>query len=105
MSTPLPGKAEGTAPPAPPLRILVVDDIRDAADSLTLLLQLLGHEARAVYDSVTALRVACSLRPEVVLLDIGLPDLDGYEVSRRLRQQVGLWDALLVAVTGFDTPE
>ena len=64
-------------------------------------MQLLGHEVRAVYNGETALHEAVTFRPEVVVLDIGLPDLDGYEVARRLRQQVGLGDALLVAATGL----
>jgi CheY-like chemotaxis protein len=105
MSTPSPGQTPADAPVPPPLRVLIVDDLRDAADSLAVLLQLLGHEVRAVYDGATALHVAGSFRPEVVMLDIGLPDLDGYEVARRLRQQVNLADALLVAATGFCTEE
>ena len=91
----------GQAGVVPPLRVLVVDDFRDAADSLALLLKLLGHDARAVYDGPTALRVAASFRPDVVLLDLGLPGLDGYAVARRLRGQVGL----LVAATGFGQEE
>jgi two-component system, sensor histidine kinase len=91
----------GLAGVVPPLRILVVDDLRDAADSLALLLKLLGHDVCAVYDGPTALRTAASFRPDVVLLDLGLPGMDGYEVARRLRGQVGL----LVAATGFGQEE
>jgi CheY-like chemotaxis protein len=87
--------------PGPALRILVVDDSPDAADSLSLLLTVLGHEVRTAYDGPAALHAAATFRPQVVLLDIGLPRLDGCEVAQRLRQQDGLRDALLVAVTGF----
>jgi two-component system CheB/CheR fusion protein len=86
------------------LRILVVDDSPDAADSLTLLLTLQGHEAHTAYDGPSALRLAGTFLPEVVLLDIGLPRMDGCEVARRLRAEVGLRDALLIAATGFGRP-
>jgi CheY-like chemotaxis protein len=88
-----------------PLRVLVVDDVRDAADSLALVMKLTGHEVCAVYDGRTALRVAGPFRPDAVLLDLGLPGLDGYEVARRLRGEVGLRDALLIATTGFGQEE
>src|SRR5881227_60491 len=88
-----------------PLRVLIVDDNRDGADSLLLLLELYGHEARAAYDGDAALRLAGTFCPDVVLLDIGMPGLDGYEVARRLRRDEGLRDALLVAITGFGTEE
>jgi len=77
-----------------------VDDLRDAADSLAFLLQLLGHETCAAYDGPTALRAAASFRPDVALLDISLPGMDGYEVARRLRGT-----ARLVAVSGFGHEE
>jgi two-component system CheB/CheR fusion protein len=89
----------------PSLRILVVDDLLDAADSLALLLGLMGHVARAVYDGPTALREASTFRPDVVLLDLCLPRMDGYEVARRLRGEMGLSDALLVATTGLRQEE
>jgi CheY-like chemotaxis protein len=82
-------------------RILVVDDNRDATESLALLLQLEGHATRAAYDGLEALEVARSFDPEIVLLDIGLPGLNGYEVARRLRQQPGGDRLLLVALTGW----
>jgi CheY-like chemotaxis protein/two-component sensor histidine kinase len=88
------------------LRVLVVDDNRDAADSLALVLQLAGHETRTAGDGPQALAAAREFRPEAVLLDIGLPGkMDGYEVARRLRQEPGLGGVLLVAVTGYGTPE
>ena len=84
-----------------PLRILVVDDSRDAAETLGLLLRALGHEVRTAYDGPSGLEAAQEHRPDVVLLDIGLPHMDGYEVATRLRQQPATRAALLVAMTGF----
>jgi signal transduction histidine kinase/DNA-binding response OmpR family regulator len=84
----------------PSLRVLVVDDNVDAAESLALLLRMMGQVVRTVHDGVSALGAAESFQPDVVLLDIGLPRMDGYEVARQLRQR-GLTDTLLVAVTGY----
>jgi PAS domain S-box-containing protein len=81
-------------------RVLVVDDNRDSADSMTLLLGLKGHSVRTAYDGSQAIEEARSFHPDLVLLDIGLPGLDGYEVARRLRAETGL-DATLVATTGW----
>jgi PAS domain S-box-containing protein len=87
-------------------RLLVVDDNIDGAESLALLLRLEGHEVRTAYDGPSALQAAVALRPEAVLLDIGLPKgMDGYEVARRLRRQEGLEGILLVAVTGYGQDE
>ena len=89
---------------APPRRVLIVDDNRDAADSLAMVLQLDGHETAPAYTAREALELVVTFRPDVVLLDIGLPDMDGYEVARRLRiteQQ----PVLLVALTGYGQSE
>jgi signal transduction histidine kinase/ActR/RegA family two-component response regulator len=86
-------------------RILVVDDNHDAADSLSMVLELAGHAVRVAYDGTSALAAARAFLPEVVLLDIGLPDLSGYEVARRLRQEPGLEKVLLVAMTGYGQEE
>ena len=86
-------------------RILVVDDTTDAADSLAMLLELEGHELKVAYDGIAALDMAESFLPEVVLLDIEMPDMNGYEVARRLRQMDGLKEMLLVALTGWGQPE
>jgi CheY-like chemotaxis protein len=88
-----------------PLRVLVVDDNHDGADSLLLLLQAYGLEPRVAYDGKSGLRLAREFRPDVVLLDLGMPRLDGYEVARRLRRDEGLHDALLVALTGYGSEE
>ncbi len=86
-------------------RVLVVDDNRDAADSLALLLRLLGDEVRTAHDGPGALAAATAFAPEVVLLDLGLPGLDGYEVARRLRQQPQFARALVVAISGWGQDE
>jgi CheY-like chemotaxis protein/two-component sensor histidine kinase len=84
-------------------RILIVDDNRDAADSLALLLQIHGHEVRTAYSGREALEITEKFLPDFVLLDIGLPSLNGYEVARRLRL-TGIV-AQLVALTGYGQPE
>jgi CheY-like chemotaxis protein len=93
-------------PPAPSgLRLLVVDDNQDAADSLAMLLRLQGHEVRVAYSGVAALEMTKTYRPDVVFLDIGMPGMDGYEVARRLRQQPGLEEVVLAALTGWGQQE
>ena len=84
-------------------RILVVDDNYDAANSLVLVLNLSGHTAEAVYGASEALRRAAQLQPEVILLDIGLPGMDGYEVARRLRAAGNT--ARIMALTGYGQHE
>jgi signal transduction histidine kinase len=84
-------------------RVLVVDDNHDAADSLAMLLQLAGYETRTVYSGDDALELAATFRPETVLLDIGLPGMDGYEVGRRLKEA---FDSIrLVAISGYGRDE
>jgi CheY-like chemotaxis protein len=82
-------------------RILLVDDNRDSANSLAMLLRLKGNEIRTAHDGVEALEVANAFHPETVLLDIGLPKLNGHEVARRIRQQPWGQDILLIALTGW----
>src|SRR5690606_35644624 len=82
-------------------RILVVDDNEDAANSLAMLLRLAGHDVRAVHGGRAALELAGSFRPEFALLDIGMPDIDGYEVAERLRAAAWGRDICLIAVTGW----
>jgi len=84
-------------------RILVVDDNRDAAESLAALLRLDGHQTATAFNGYEALTTAESLRPQVILLDIGLPGMNGYEVARRLREVDSR--ARLVALTGYGQPE
>ena len=92
---------EKAKPTGPTLQVLVVDDNVDTTESLALLLQACGHDVRIAHDGPTALEVAPGYRPDVVLLDIGLPKLDGYEVAKRLRQQPALQSVVLVAMTGY----
>jgi CheY-like chemotaxis protein len=84
-----------------PRRVLIVDDNEDAANSLAMILKLSGYETASVYTAADALERAAMFRPDVVLLDIGLPGMDGYEVAQRLRELPGLRDIRLVAVTGY----
>ena len=104
--------AEATLPVEPvaanaprPLRVLVVEDNIDAAESLATLLRLWNHDVSVVHDGRMALEAAREQQPEVVLLDIGLPGLDGYQVARRLREELHLDHTLLVAMTGYGQPE
>jgi CheY-like chemotaxis protein len=81
--------------------VLVVDDNVEGAESLAELLRLWGHTVRVAHDGPSGLALAAEERPEVVLLDIGLPGIDGYEVGRRLRAEKSTCDVTLVAVTGY----
>jgi CheY-like chemotaxis protein len=90
---------------APPRRILIVDDNADSAESLALLLRHAGHHVETAYDGLSALAAAQARPPEVALLDIALPRLNGLVVARRLRGELGLNAALLVAMTGYGQVE
>jgi CheY-like chemotaxis protein len=82
-------------------RILVVDDNRDAAESLQFLLRLLGAEVQVAHDGIAALEMAEQYRPHVVVLDIGLPKLDGYQAAKSIRECEWGKDMVLVAVSGW----
>jgi CheY-like chemotaxis protein len=84
-----------------PYRILVVDDNKDAAESLRLLLQILGGDVRTAYDGVEALQLAEQFLPHAIVLDIGLPKLDGYSAARHIRAQAWGKETVLVAVSGW----
>ncbi len=88
-----------------PRRILVVDDNVDTAHSVATLLQLAGHEVAVAHDGLAAVEAARRNRPEIVVLDIGLPGLDGYMVARKLRDDPELAHAKLIAVSGYGQPE
>ena len=88
-----------------PLRILVVDDNRDSAETLSLLLELMGNEMSVAYDGEEALTMANEIKPDVVLLDIGLPKMNGYEVARQIRQEPWGRNPILVAITGWGQTE
>ncbi len=86
-------------------RILVVDDNEDSAESLTILLRLAGHETHTAYDGLEAMEAAATFRPDVILLDIGLPKLNGYEVARKIREKPWGQSMVLVALTGWGQEE
>jgi CheY-like chemotaxis protein len=88
-----------------PLRVLVVDDARDTADTLAYLVSLWGHEVRVAYDGPAALGEALDYGPDIVLMDIGMPGMDGWEAISRLRKQEGARKALCVAVTAYGKEE
>lgn len=81
-------------------KILIVDDNRAAADALAKLLSLRGHETSAVYTGAEATVAAAQRRPDVILLDIGLPDMEGYDVARAIKRDDSI-TAVLVALTGY----
>jgi len=94
-----------TLPLPRPLRILVIEDNVDAAESLRVMLRLAGHQAEVAYDGSEGLRKARELKPDVVLCDIGLPGIGGYEVARAMRADSELRSIRLVALTGYALPE
>lgn len=107
-------RQRGVAPPAPPAaprpaatarRILIIDDDADATETLQAALELEGHRVQVAPSGIAGLSVAREARPDVVLCDIALPDLDGYEVARARRADESLRSTRLVAVTGYAQPE
>jgi signal transduction histidine kinase/ActR/RegA family two-component response regulator len=90
---------------APQRRILVADDNRDAADSLTVMLRIAGHEVRTAYDGQQALDLAETFKPSLALLDLGMPRVNGYDTARRLRESEHGRDILIIALTGWGQPE
>jgi PAS domain S-box-containing protein len=89
----------------PPQRVLVVDDNRDAANSLGMLIKYLGAEVHVAHDGPTALKAVDSFKPSVVLLDIGMPEMDGFEVAQRIRRRGDDAGILLIALTGWGQDE
>jgi len=101
---------EAPAPAAPaarekPRRILIVDDNEDSTRSMAILQKRRGHETRTAFNGPDAVTAAAEFSPNVVLLDIGLPGMDGFEVARRLREMPALAGALLVAMSGYGSDE
>src|SRR6476469_5443177 len=99
------GNIPGLAPAETPLRLMVVDDNTDAAEVLRLLLEALGHDVVIEHDARRAIERARQVAPQILFLDIGLPDMDGYELVRHLRASPATADAVFVAVTGYGQPE
>jgi CheY-like chemotaxis protein len=91
--------------PTPVRKVLVVDDNRDAAESLTMLLELVGHQPRSLHDGLAAVEAVEEFQPDVVLLDLGLPGLNGYETARRIRGNPWGASVVIVAVTGWGQEE
>jgi len=86
-------------------RILVVDDNRDSTDSLAMLLRLYGHDVRTAYDGRQSLAIATTYRPDLILLDLGLPGISGFDVAKQMRLLPGLADVAIVAMTGYGTDQ
>lgn len=97
--------SDGSDAEAPPIRVLVVDDDDDSAESLARLVQVLGHVGLTADDGPSAIESVRGFRPRIVLLDIGLPGMSGYEVARQIRELPEGQDVILVAVTGWDDAE
>ena len=85
-----------------PLRILVVDDNIDAAETLSMLLELNGHNAHTAHDGLEAIKLAVAFKPQVIFLDIAMPDMNGYETAEAIRKTSGLENVIIVALTGWD---
>ena len=96
--------SDRAALPAGTRRILVVDDNRDAADSLEMVLRAYGNEVAVAYDGLQAVEATSTFHPDIVLLDIGLPKLNGYDVARRIRAALGE-RVLVIAITGWGQDE
>jgi signal transduction histidine kinase len=119
VELPIQQAAEGDADPAAdapsqgseaaevegPRRILVVDDNRDAADTLALSLEMLGHEVRTMYDPMRALELAQAYAPDLIFMDVGMPGMNGYDLAAHLRRQAWSEDTLMVALTGWGQDE
>jgi CheY-like chemotaxis protein len=100
-----PAESPDIAEMPPGRRVLVVDDNRDLAESLAMILRFWGHDVTVAYNGREALEVARSCQPDVVFLDIGLPHLNGFEVARAMRADPDLRGARIVAVTGYGRDE
>ncbi len=108
MDTPVPSselKDDQQSNLITPLRVLIVDDNRDSVTTLSMLLNLLGHKIHTAYDGEQALSAAREFRPDVILLDIGLPKLNGYDVCRKIREQPYGDRVVIIAQTGWGQPE
>ena len=95
------GPASGSRQATLQRRVLIVDDDADSADLLVQLLEMRGHEVRSVHSASDAVTEAAEFLPQVAILDVGLPDMSGYELAQLLRKGEGLADCKLIAVTGY----
>ncbi len=101
----MPATAPAKTNEARSLRVLLVDDYVDTLESIQMILESWGHQVLIAQDGLTGIELARTYHPDMVLLDILLPDLDGYQVARQLRSEKGLEGIILVAITGWDTPD
>jgi len=103
VSASIPGSASpAEVPPGGPRRrVLVVDDSRDAAEMMALMLEFMGNEVRTAFTGTQAIAAAAAFRPELILMDIGMPELDGYEAARRIRGEPWGRDICIIALTGW----
>jgi signal transduction histidine kinase/CheY-like chemotaxis protein len=97
----LPGAARAISKPVMGRRVVIIDDNHDSNQTLAMLLEIAGHEVASAFDGASGLKLIESLAPEAVVLDIGLPEMDGYEVARRLREDQAMKDVYLIALTGY----
>jgi CheY-like chemotaxis protein len=97
--------SDAAVPPTGGRRILVADDDQDSAESLAMLFQMMGHDVRSALNGLEAVDVAANFRPDLIVLDIGMPGLDGYEVCRRIRQQPWAQAVVIAALTGWTRDE
>jgi CheY-like chemotaxis protein len=99
--------AKGSAPilARPGRDVVIIDDNRDAANALAALVGALGGRAHVAYDSITGIARIFEVRPDLVLLDIGMPGIDGYETCRRIRNELADQDLVIVAISGWGAPE
>jgi CheY-like chemotaxis protein len=95
------GAASMPSSPARPLRVLIADDNRDSAESLGMLLEMSGHEVYLAHDGLDALAAAANKLPDIALLDIGMPGMDGYEVAANIRREPWGSNITLIAITGW----
>jgi CheY-like chemotaxis protein len=86
-------------------RILVVDDNRDSALTLAMILKIMGHETRTAHDGLEAIEIAAEQHPDVIFLDVGMPKLNGYDTCRRIREQPWGKDIVIIALTGWGQAE
>jgi two-component system CheB/CheR fusion protein len=105
LSEPVAPKPVGEAALTKPRRVLVVDDNEDQVRSLVKLLKLFGHEVASAHDGPSAVETAAAFAPDLALVDIGLPQMNGYEVARRIRENPALQHVMLVAQTGWGQDE
>ena len=100
-----PVKAPQVAHAAPPKRVLIVDDNLDAAETLAMMLELLGQQTRQAHEGNGALQAAIEYKPELIFMDIGLPGLSGHEVAARMRTELGMTETYIVALSGYGSDD